>query len=67
MYINVSSITCTFLYSQKVLKKCETFIYIYKKPDTLKTERQFALRSEIPKARRYTFPNFHDFFKLLFI
>ena len=49
LYINVNyhdsyqlNTKCTF-YINKKQKKCETCMYIYKKPDTLEKARQFAL------------------------
>ena len=50
--------TCTFLYMEKSKNKCETFIYMCKKPDTLQKARQYALHFYSQKSRHFTLRNF---------
>ena len=39
-------------------------VFIYKKSDTLKKARQFALRLYIQKVRHFTLRNFHENFEI---
>ena len=56
-----------FIYT-KSRKNCETFVYIYKNPDTLQKVRQFALWFYSQKSRHLTLHDFSWFFlKLAFI
>ena len=51
----------------KSKKNCETFIYIYKKPDTLQKSRQFALRFIHKNLDTLRYAIFTIFLKLAFI
>ena len=55
---------CFYIYKKE--KNCETFIYIYKKRDTFKKSRQFALRFYSQKSRHSTLRG-SIFLKLAFI
>ena len=44
---------CELSYIYKKQKKCETFIYIYRNPDTLHKGRQFDSRFYSQKARHF--------------
>ena len=50
------------LYKQKARKLRNVFIY--KKPDTFQTARQFPLRLYIQKAIHLTLRDFHEYFEV---
>ena len=64
LYININNnnshqkeATCIFIYIY-ISKHCETFIYIYKKHDTLQKSKQFQLRFYLQKSRHFPLCNF---------
>ena len=54
----ISKTQCARFYIYKKQGSCETFIYIYKKPDTLQKARQFALRFYSQKAGHFSLRDF---------